>query len=400
MVASLAGVAVFGGAIWLAGCNSASPSGAEASASKPSATIASAGDPKAVPDKSPKTQAVDIAICLDTSSSMDGLIDSAKQKLWAIVNELAVAKPRPVLRVALYQYGNSGLKSADGWIQQLCPLTDDLDAVYSKLFALKTNGGEEYVSRVCLVASDQLDWSKDKDALKMIVVAGNEPATQDKANPLKETCQKIIARGIIVNTIFCGQETEGRNTGWSDVAAWADGRFAAIDQDKGTVAVVTPYDKKLAELGSDLNATYIAYGSDGTARAASQAAQDTNANSVSAPAAAERAVAKASSVYVNSTWDLGDASQQKDFKLADVPATALPAEMQNMSVEQREKYVAEKMAKRGEIQKEIQELNKQRGEFIQAEVAKQGLDQTKSLDYNLRQAVRAQAQAKGFAFEK
>ena len=91
---------------------------------------------------------VDLAICLDMSNSMDGLIESAKQKLWAVVNELATAKPHPQLRVALYQYGNDGLDSENGWVQRVCELTDDLDTVYSKLFELKTNGGTEYVVRV------------------------------------------------------------------------------------------------------------------------------------------------------------------------------------------------------------------------------------------------------------
>ncbi|MHC4652135.1 MAG: hypothetical protein ACYTES_14940 [Planctomycetota bacterium] len=41
---------------------------------------------------------VDLAICLDTSGSMSGLINAARQKLWAIVNELALAEPTPKLR--------------------------------------------------------------------------------------------------------------------------------------------------------------------------------------------------------------------------------------------------------------------------------------------------------------
>ena len=120
----------------------------------------------AVPDKH-----IDLVICLDTSGSMRGLIESAKQKLWAVVNELATAKPRPDLRVALYHYGNSGLKSSTGWVEQLCPLTDDLDSVYAKLFPLRTNGGTELVARVVKAACDELEWNKDKDTLRMDGVA-------------------------------------------------------------------------------------------------------------------------------------------------------------------------------------------------------------------------------------
>ena len=95
--------------------------------------------PKA-PAKEARQRHVDLVICLDTSGSMSGLIESAKKKLWAVVNELATAQPKPLLRVGLYHYGNDGLNKEDGWVKQLCPLTDDLDDVYGKLFALRTNG--------------------------------------------------------------------------------------------------------------------------------------------------------------------------------------------------------------------------------------------------------------------
>ena len=58
----------------------------------------------------PKASAkpIDLVLCLDTSNSMDGLIDSAKRKLWDIVNDLGRARPAPRLRVALYSSGNDG----------------------------------------------------------------------------------------------------------------------------------------------------------------------------------------------------------------------------------------------------------------------------------------------------
>ncbi|MHC4716073.1 MAG: vWA domain-containing protein, partial [Planctomycetota bacterium] len=222
---------------------------------------------------------VDLAICLDTSGSMRGLIESAKQKLWAVVNELATAKPRPVLRVGLYHYGNSGLDSRTGWVLKLCDLTDDLDTVYSKLFALRTSGGTEYVARVVRAATNELDWNADKGTLRIIFVAGNEAATQDGKYKLRDICAAAAGKGIIVNTIFCGPDARGRSTGWADAARWADGQYASIDQNRGTLVVNTPYDKELSELGVRLNATYIGYGKGGAAGLANQAKQDANARS-------------------------------------------------------------------------------------------------------------------------
>jgi hypothetical protein len=84
-------------------------------------------------DKSPlhgKRPRVDIAILLDTSNSMDGLIDQAKKQLWTIVQQFAKAKKHgqtPVLRVALFEYGNTNLPASEGYIRQVVPLTDNLD---------------------------------------------------------------------------------------------------------------------------------------------------------------------------------------------------------------------------------------------------------------------------------
>ncbi|MBI5724251.1 MAG: VWA domain-containing protein [Planctomycetes bacterium] len=358
------------------------------------------------PQDQSRTQPIDLAICLDTSNSMDGLIESAKQKLWAIVNDLATAKPRPKLRVALYQYGNDSLKADTGWIQQVSPFTDDLDGIYEKLFKLRTQGGTEYVAGVTRAASEDLEWSQEKNALKMIVVAGNEPATQDPKNKLEDTCKAIVSKGIIINTIFCGNMEEGRGSGWADAARWADGQYASIDQNSGTIAVATPMDQKLVDLSGELNKTYIAYGRDkaeleqaGKAQE-NQAMQDSNAKSAGAPAAAQRAAAKSTVLYDNAKWDLVDASKKNKDAAADVPADALPENMKKMTVEERKAYVAEQGKKREEIQKQIKDLSTQREAYVKAEMEKKGLDESKGFDAALRKMIRQQAKAKGFEFEQ
>ena len=343
---------------------------------------------------------VDLVICLDTSGSMNGLIESAKQKLWAVVNELATAKPRPRLRVALYQYGNDGLARENGWVERICDLTDDLDTVYGKLFALRTNGGTEYVARVVRAAVGELDWSKESNALRVIFVAGNEPATQDKEFPLKDTCAAAAGKGIVINTIHCGDEETGRRTGWADAALWADGRYAAIDQDHGTVIINTPYDQQLSELSRQVNDTYVPYGPAGAGGGANQAAQDANAATLGVAAEAQRAAGKSTTLYSNSGWDLVDASREASFDLAKVEEEHLPAEMRGMTLEQRKAHLEAQAKRRDGIRKQIQELSEKRQAFAKKEMERQGLSEEKSFDAALRTAVRQQAESKGFEFEK
>jgi hypothetical protein len=365
-------------------------------AAKPAAEAAA--KQKAKPQTGPRY--VDLAICLDTSNSMDGLIDSAKQKLWAIVNELSTAKPKPILRVALFQYGNDGLNSETGWVQKVSDLTDDLDTIYGKLFALRTNGGSELVARVVRASLNDLDWKEENRPLRIIVVAGNEPATQDTKYKIEDICKAAADKGIVVNTIFCGSETEGYQTGWADVARRTDGKYASIDADRGTVVVETPYDKPLAELSVELNKTYISYGKAGGEGKANQLAQDANSAASSAPAAAERAFSKASSLYRNARWDLVDAMQEKDFDLSKIAEADLPEEMRKLSLDERKAYIAERAKARADLQKKITDLNAKRDLAIKEERAKKGLDDKSAFDAALRGAVREQAEKQGFEFEK
>ncbi|MBT3202576.1 MAG: VWA domain-containing protein [Phycisphaerales bacterium] len=343
---------------------------------------------------------VDIAICLDTSGSMSQLIQSARQKLWAVVNELATADPKPVLRVALYQYGGSALASEDGWVKQLCPLTNDLDMVYEKLFELNSSGSTEYVARVMHAATTQLKWSQSKSALKIIFIAGNERATQDPSFQLRSTCKAAATAGILVNTVYCGDEVTGRNTGWSDAAMWADGRYAAIDQKSGTIAIQTVYDKKLAELSSKLNKTYVRFGVSGAKRADRQEAQDANASSLNTAAAADRATVKATGFYDNSTWDLGDASRKKGFDIRKVDNKYLPKVMQSMTDGDKVAYVATQVKARAALQKEIRDLSKLRAKDVKAKAAAGAIPGKISLDKALKDMVRTQAEKQNFKFKE
>ena len=87
---------------------------------------------------------VQLALLLDTSNSMDGLISQAKSQLWRIVNEMSRMHKRGEhirLQVALYEYGNNSLSPASGYIRQVTPFTEDLDLLSEALFSLTTNGG-------------------------------------------------------------------------------------------------------------------------------------------------------------------------------------------------------------------------------------------------------------------
>ena len=352
-------------------------------------------------DPAPAQRAVDLAICLDTSGSMNGLIDAARTKLWEIVNDLALAKPAPKLRVALLTYGNDGHNSENGWVMIDSPLTDDLDLISQKLFALTTNGGTELVARVVKAANEQLQWTPGDDALKLIVVAGNESADQDQQFSYRDVCKATISKGIMINSIYCGNVADDIAPGWKEVSTLADGHFACIDQNNGTVVISTPFDDELVTLSAAINTTYIPYGEKGKVASENQVAQDVNAASVGQAVAAQRCATKGcSSIYRNSQWDLVDACREKTVKLEDVKAEDLPENMRAMTVEQRQAYIAETEKKRADFQAKVADLTKQRQQYVDEEMKKHNASGDKSFDMAMRKAIREQAASKGFKFEE
>ncbi|MBN2399717.1 MAG: VWA domain-containing protein [Candidatus Aminicenantes bacterium] len=343
---------------------------------------------------------IQLAILLDTSGSMDGLIGQAKSRLWKIVNELATAKKDgqvPQLQVALYEYGQDSLSAAGGYLRCIVPLTMDLDRLSEELFKLQTNGGQEYCGQVIGEAVSHLQWSRNPNDLKLIFIAGNEPFTQGAVD-YRISCRQAIGHGIIVNTVFCGNYEEGLRTDWKAGADLADGQYLAIDANHTPPPVTAPQDAEIARLSREMNQTYVAYGREGASGKQRQQEQDKNAASLSGEVAAERAAAKAAPQYSNSTWDLVDAKKNGKVKLEEMKDEELPQEMKGMSVKDRLEYVAAMQGKREALQKKIAGLHAEREHFVAEKMKSQA--STNTLDSAIISVLHRQAAAKNFIIKK
>src|ERR1051325_10007484 len=342
-----------------------------------------------------------LALLLDTSNSMDGLIDQAKSQLWVIVNELAKARyndQTPFLKISLYEYGNDGLPSKENYIRQVTPFTTDLDSISQELFALKTNGGQEFCGAVIGTSLKELTWSTLTSDLEMIVIAGNEPFTQGPIDP-KKTCASAKEKNIFVNTIYCGDALEGIKTGWKLGADLAQGSYMNINQDKQTVYIQTPYDSLIGKLNDSLNNTYIPYGSYGEMKYSNMKMQDVNSENYTEANKVNRTKTKVSSVYKVSSWDMVDAKKEsKDFDVKKLKNTEIPKEMQNMTPEQKERYIDDKMKERDRITQRIKEMDALREQYIADKQLKE--KKTKRLDTELIAAIHQQAAMRGFTFEE
>lgn len=348
---------------------------------------------------------VDVAILLDTSNSMDGLINQAKSQLWTIVQQFAKAKRNgqtPVLRVALFEYGNNNLPAAEGYIRQVVPLTDDLDKLSEALFALTTNGGDEYCGQVIDQCVTRLDWSKEPNGYKAIFIAGNEPFTQGTVD-FHKSCKRAIETGIVVNTIHCGGQQEGINGQWQAGALLAEGEFFNIDQDRAVVQIKCPQDEIIIKLNTELNKTYLWYGAreERGYYETNQVAQDANAATLSPSASVSRAVAKGGAMYFNAGRDLVDTLATDKDILQKVKAEELPEALQQLKPAEREAKVQEMASRRAELQKQIGKLATEREAYLAQEQKRLANENgTETLGDAVVAAVQKQLSESGFEVAK
>ena len=344
-------------------------------------------------------QAIDLVLLLDTSNSMDGLIEQAKAQLWGIVGRAAAGRQQGevTLRVSLWEYGNDGLSPGEGYVRQVVPLTNNLDAISESLFALTTNGGSEFCGTVIQDAAEALDWAQTDQSYRAIFIAGNEPFTQGSVD-YREACGFAKGKGIVVNTIHCGDADTGREGQWVDGARVGGGESFNINQDRNAVpAIECPQDGQLSALGKELNETYLWYGVEPVRRryAQQQVAQDANAEALGDAVAVERQTAKAGAAYGNAGRDLIDTYSENMGELAEVPAEHLPESMRDLTPEQREQKVAETAQRRRAIQEQIAQLSAARAEFLAAEQKKRAEAGETTLGDAVNQALDRQLDAAG-----
>lgn len=328
-----------------------------------------------------KQKTLEMVFVLDTTGSMGGLIEGAKQKIWSIVNDVMQKKDRPAVKIGLVAYRDIG----DAYVTQVTSLTDDLDKIYSTLMDFRAEGGgdtPENVRRALAEGVDKAGWAKTtSNTAQILFLVGDAPPHDDYAQEIDvlTTTAKAVRQNMIINTIQCG-EIAGTREVWQRIALRGEGKYFAIAQDGGVQAISTPYDARLAELGAKIGSTYLAYGGGaGTAgsqyRSSLMAMQTSTETKVasSAPtvAQADRAMNKAinSAAYQN---DLVQAVENETVKLEQVKKEDLPDNLQKLAPSELKAEVDKRIAERKKIRAEIMELSKKRDEFIKTERAKLG----------------------------
>jgi len=317
---------------------------------------------------------LEMVFVLDTTGSMGGLIEGAKQRIWGIINEVMQKPSKPRVRVGLVAYRDNG----DAYVTKILPITEDLDKAYTTLMDYRADGGgdtPENVRKALAEGVKNAGWSQTRSNLAQIVfLVGDAPPQNYPQEPdVLVTTAEAVRKNMIVNTIQCG-DLEGTREIWQSIARRGEGKYFAIAQDGGVQAITTPYDTKLADLAAKLGKTYVTYGRKDK-RDANVAAQARAESRITADAAmgaqADRALNKAVN-DLSYDGDLVQAVENETVKIEDVKKDDLQEEMQKMTVAERKREVDKRIAERTAIRTEILTLSKLRDEFIAVERKKQG----------------------------
>ena len=370
----------------------------EEAANTPSATLKLEKPAEHADKPAPARKRVEVCFVLDTTGSMSGLIEGAKQKIWSIANDIASAKPKPDVRFGLVGYRDRG----DAYVTRPVPLTDDLDAIYAELQKFRADGGgdtPESVSEALHEAVSIMQWSGSPDAFRVIYLVGDAPPQKypDGKDWLK-VCKKAGKKDILINTIQCGN-IAGTAEVWKAIASSASGAYAIIPQDGNMHHISAPQDKELRELNIKIGATLIPCGNE-------RLRQSVSAKQAAAEAAAPAANASRLSYNwktektVQGGGELIDAIKEGKMKLEEVKTDDLPENLRKLAPEELKAHVAKQQAEREAIQKRIAELVKERDAYLVAERKKLvSSGKTDSFDEQVAQTLRMQAASKEIRFE-
>jgi hypothetical protein len=342
---------------------------------------------------------IEVVFVLDTTGSMSGLIEGAKRKIWSIANQMASGQPRPEIRMGLIGYRDRG----DAYVTRVRDLGPDVDGLYGELQQLSAGGGgdtPESVNQALHEAVTRMSWTPGQEVYKVVFLVGDAPPHMDYQDdvPYAESVRLARSRGIVINTMQCG-DMSSTKTVWQSIATSGSGRYAAIRQDGGMVAIATPMDDDLARLNRDLADTVIAYGA--AEERAELEDKRRRALEAPAPAAASRLsfMAKTGGRVNSGRADLVDAVKDGLTDAASLDEEALPEEMRAMEPSERQTFVARKLEARTRIQQRIAELSEKRDAFVRAEqdrLAEAG--EGDGFDQQVLDAIRTQAAAKGIAY--
>jgi len=346
---------------------------------------------------------IDVVFVLDTTGSMGGLIQAAKEKIWSIATTMASAQSAPEIRMGLVAYRDRG----DAYVTRVVDLSSDLDSMYATLMDVQANGGgdgPESVNQALHDAVHDISWNQDSGTYKAVFLVGDAPPHMDYQDDVKYpvTLSAAKEKGIVINTIQCGQMS-ATTPAWQQIARLGDGHYFQVEQAGSAVAIATPFDEKIATLSEKLDDTRLYYGT-GEEKEKQQRkleATDKLHTAASVESRARRAAfntSKSGAANFLGEGELVDEVSSGRVDLYSIDKDKLPEPMQAMSPKEQQALISKTAERRNELQRQISDLSRERSDYLDKKVAEAG-GARDSLDDKIYRAVREQAGKLGLTYE-
>lgn len=314
---------------------------------------------------------IELVLALDTTGSMGGLIERAKEELWTLVDRLGSAPLTPRIRVGIVAYRDRG----DAYVTRVFPLDADIDAVYGRLMGLQAGGGgdgPESVNRALHDAVTTIAWSDRPGVERAVILAGDAPPHMDYPDdvPWRSSARTARRKGIVIHAIQCGSDWRTRAT-WSQIAAEAGGVYAALSaqpqRNRGT-----PFDPQLASLNRELAGTLVPYG-DATTRARTRASATRAAEAEGAVAAARASyLARRGAASTAAHGDLAARLADGSLEWDSVDESQLPERLRALPLDERREHLEDQIARRRGLLSEIAWLSEKRDAWLEGPEASAG----------------------------
>ncbi len=217
-----------------------------------------------------------------------------------------------------------------------------------------------------------------------------------------DTCKLAAERGIVVNTILCGNNKDTHKI-WNEIAKKAEGRYFQVEQSGSAILIDTPFDNEIADWSRRLDSTRIYYGLAGMQLQMRERAKDSETFYYKADtsAIAQRAAFNSSIAGKDNfrgSQELLGALMDGKIDLDKLSESEMPEEMKKLNDEERKAYIEKKTAEREEATARIKDLSEKRQAFIQKIMDEKKLDKKSSLEYQLFECIRSQAAKAGIKY--
>ena len=351
----------------------------------------------------PQEHRIEVVFVLDTTSSMSGLIEAAKEKIWSIASTMASAQQNPDIRMGLVAFRDRG----DAYITRVYDLSEDLDQMYASLMDFRAQGGgdsPESVNQALYDSIHRISWSQDDGVYRVVFLVGDAPPHMDYQDEVQypETLAEAQRRGIVVNTIQSGRHDYTRPA-WQQIASLGQGHYFQVEDSGNTVAVATPYDERMARLATELEDTRLFYGG---AEARIEQERKLEASKKLREELSTEALARRSAYNATASGkknllgdkELVDAITSGAVELEEIEEENLPASLQSLPASEQMEVIRQKAERRDELQQEIEELARFRDQYIREKVEAEG-GAGDSLDNKFFQVLRNQTATVGLSYD-